>query len=330
MRRLKLLQKLVRPVVVACLIWAGLPAFADEPVLPAKEEKTDKPATELNKKNILGYRAYRPSDSIFRSRNIDVPGPTLSVPVAPPPRTSKQDLEYLDRQKNWIFVRPGDEKKSATAEELLGTDALKFDDRQSKSVVMRFLENKPARDPRATGANSGINIYGFNRNEPKDPANPQPFERSKKTDADGPLGMRPENTAAATGAPLSLAERWQELQGPRSEKMREENRARMNEFESLFGPQNIVSGNGGFGTLQNNLSSQPTSSAVDDFKTFNRNTAAPTGFRNPARPVSGATFLGQPDAANSPFNPSSTVTPRSEPPKKVGQPAVLPIPKRNF
>lgn len=324
-RRLAFFRHPALPLAVAILLLAScLSGFSDEPV--EKEKSVPKPQVAPENKNLLNYRAYRPGDSIFKSSSVNLPSPTVPIP-APPPHSSRKDLELLDREKNWIFVLPGDDKKSDATEDILGTDKT-FDNGKSKSVITKFLENRGGE-----GTSLDAKANGFKEQRLKDfgasPAFNLGNQKQIGPEALSQPGARPENLFGASGPPSGLVERWQELHSPRAEKMREEKRVQMNEFEGLFSSQSLANVNGN--PLQNNLNSQAgtvSSSALDP---FNRNTPpASDAFRNPARPMAGASLSTEPNINTRVFGSPVAAAPAAEPVRRIQQPAILPIPKRHF
>lgn len=297
--------------------------FSEEPL--QKQEPVKKPEAAPQKKNILDYRAYRPSDSVFKSPSVDLSVPIVPAPPAPA-RTSKQDRELLDRQKNWIFALPGDAKKSDSAEDIFGLEGA-FDDGTSKSVVTKFLENRQTTDSKSPEANAS-------RDQSKDSGTSQIFGLGNEKQNGGALtqpGVRPERSYGNNPAEMTLAERWQELHGPRAEKAREEKRVRMNEFENLFGSQSSAAGNQGFNTPQNNFGLQPATPLSSDPGFLNRPApSAPNAIRNPERPIPGANASTLPNINARVFGPSSGPAAVREPAKPALKPVILPIPQRRL
>jgi hypothetical protein len=325
---------LIRPSAFICkfapfsaaavlLLAGGISAFAEEPV--QKQEPAKKTEGAPEKKNLLNYRAYRPADSVFKSSSINLPTPTIPTAPAPIPHTSRKDLELLDREKNWIFVLPGDEKKRDSAsEEIFGTDKT-FDSGEPKSVITRFLEHQSSVESKSNDANlDGIKKDSFR-------ATPTFGLNNQRQNGLGTLtrsAMPSENLIDGRNEHLTLAERWQELHGPRAEKMREEKRVQMNEFENLFSSQSIANGNG-FG-LQNNLNSPAGTSSSIELNPYTRNTpSGPTAFRNPVR-SDPANVSPLPNINTRVFGSPAVTLPTSEPIRRTSQPAILPIPKRHF
>jgi hypothetical protein len=328
-RSLTLVRNSIQMAVLTALLWVGHSiGFSAEPTHSSKQALTNKPADSPEKKNILSFRAYRPSESDFRSPSLNVPAPAIPPSATPSPRTSRQEREFLDRQKNWIFVLPGDDKTGDSAEDILGVEPTTFDEGKSKSVVTKFLENR--REDLMSGANGN-----GNKNDSKNFAEPQIFgvgnEKPNAFGAWGQLKTGSENLPGNHGAQLSLAERWQELHGPQSEKAREEKRVRMNEFEQLFNnSQSVSAGNGGLTILQNNLSPASSASASSDLNILNRNSpASPSGLRNLGS-LSGPNPSTQPGINTRVFGSSAAPASIPQPRRTVTQPAVLPIPKRHF
>ena len=269
-RLLSLMQKPVRMAACACLLWVGsFAGFSDEPAQPAKVEKEETSTTAPVKKSLFEFRAYRPPESPFGFEKINVPTPPVQTP--PNQRIGRQNQEALDRQRNWIFVLPGDEKNSGNAENIFN-----LDDGKSKSVLTRFLENKPATgstlSPSINASGFNPNANGFNQHEYKNVGFPQMSglgsEKPKGLNAwDQPV-MHSQNSLGDGGAMLSLGERWRELRIPRSQKTPEEKQAEMKVFESLFVPQNNGANNGGLTPLGNNFGAPMVAPESRDMNAF--------------------------------------------------------------
>jgi len=326
LRRLFFLQMPVRMAAFAGLLWmSSFSGFSDEPAQPAQAEKTEKPAAAPEKKNLLEFRAYRPPESFLGSQKINVPTPPVQVPLDQ--RTVRQNREQLDRQKNWVFALPDDDKNSGKAENIFDLDA-----GNSKSVLVRFLENKPKAK---STFSPDLNANGFNPNALRNFGAAQMpglgSEKPKGLNAWDQPSMRPENSIGGSGAMLSLGERWQELSIPRSQKTPEEKQAEMKMFESLFVPQNNVVNNGGLTSLGNNFGSPMTAPVESrDLSAFKVTPSAPGGIGIPTTVLPGANPSAQPDVNTRAFGPSALPAPAPVPQRNVSQPLMLPIPKRHF
>lgn len=318
-------QKTTRLAVVATMLWVGHNAGFSEELVPSKENRTNHPAKASDKKNLLDFRAYRPSESIFKSKSMDVPSPSVPAPAPPSTRTSKEIRELQDRQKNWILVLPGDEEKTDSMEDLLEVNPGTLDN-ESKSVLTKFLENKSSVTPTEADGNS------FNKNDSRNSAGPPIFGLgNEKRNGFGTFGQpvnRFENPVGNSGAPLSLSERWQQMHGAGAEKAREEKRVQMSEFENLFKSQSGGVGNN-LNTFQSNLGLQTPEPTASGLNSLNRNPPA-SGLRNPVRTLPGANPATSPNINARVFGTDTTVAPTPEPPRQVTQPGVLPIPKRRF
>lgn len=345
--RLTILRKRLPVIGIACVLVAtGVRGFSEEPAkkstsTPAAEKSETIPLPEPQTKGLLDYRAYRPSDSIFKSSGMNTPGPVMQMPSAPPPTISKQDRELLDRQKNWIFLRPGDEKQ-ASAEDIFGVGAATIDDGRATGLVAKFLENKPSTEPNSVvGKPNALNGLQPNSFSPQifgvESANGNaPSLRAW----DAPVSKYDTFPAGNVGIQKSLADQWQELHGLNSEKFREQKQARMSEFENLFGAQNISQGNAafgtpGFGALPNPLATPaPATPSLNQLDPFTRGTRPDSdglsGYRNPARSLADANPLQQPSVNGRIFGRSAELAPAPTPMRDVSQPVNLPIPKRHF
>jgi hypothetical protein len=345
--RLTILRQCLPAIGTVCVLVAtGVRGFSDEPAQkststqPSEKSETI-PLPEPQTKGLLDYRAYRPSDSIFKSSGMNTPGPAMQMPSVPPPTPSKQDRELLDRQKNWIFLRPGDEKQ-ASAEDIFGVGAATIDDGRATGLVARFLENKPSTEPNSVvGKPNALN--GMQPNS----FTPQVFGiGSANGNApslrawDAPVSKYDTFTAGNVGIQKSLADQWQELHGQNSEQFREQKQARMSEFENLFGAPNISQGNAalgtpGFGALPNPLATPaPATPSLNQLDPFTRgmrpDSDGLSGYRNPARSLADANPLQQPSITARVFGRPAELAPAPAPTRDVSQPAILPIPKRHF
>jgi hypothetical protein len=303
--------------LAALLLVARSSANCEEPT------KSEKPAVTQEKKSILNFRAYRPSDSISGSPRVNEHLPTPTVPVAPPSRSSRQNQELLDRQKNWIFASPESEKKSDSAKGAFGVDESLLDDESSKSVVTKFLENRESKDAKTraneardkdqrNGLSDSKVLGAWNDKQNQDGNSLQQESFQKRFAEPGPRE-------------LSLSGLWREQNNPSSDKAREEKRIQMNEFRNLFSSQPVSSSG------PNNPGLQPTDPFTSGgarystpFKT------APEAVRSLPRAGGGASAATTPNINTRVFGPSAAPAPATQTPRFAPQPSVLPIPKRRL
>lgn len=330
-----------RNLATACaaLMLAGnaVTVFSEE---PAKEKKESlKPELDPEGKSLLEFRAYRPGDSIFRNGSGDAPAiaPRLSPP--PAPRISRQEMERLDREKNWIFLSPKDADRSETPEEILGVDSFLSGSEKSKSALTRFLENKPA-DETSLRRTEPLNRFGFDpsRNQnlaaPFSPGQPDFMANGRKglSQFESQFGN---NSAASQSAP---GQAWS---SPAAEKARNDRRQKMAAFESLFAPLNpglnssissplitdnifsLPGANPNSPPRNNELFERPSMiSRSSPLQNDPLQIPVPGGSRNPLTP--------EPTANMRAFGPSAAPAPTPEPPRSVSRPVTLPIPRRNL
>jgi len=314
--------------IAALLLMAGTSGTFGEPIqFSNTDQKPD--ATQEKKNSILQFRAYRPSQSVSRAPGIDehTPMPAVPPPVVPSSRTSRQNQELLDRQKNWIFASPEDEKKTDSIEDALGIDEFSLDDEKSKSVVTKFLENKQSKDSKSSDTKSN----GWDKDQKKQFGGPQTFGLGNEKQNQNGDSLQPDSLEKNFNEPamreLSLRALWKEQNGPGAEKMRDDKQIRMNEFQSLFNAQGAPPVGGGFNTLQ---SANPLSAPGDSFNRSPTSFKAPEPFRNIPRPVAGIGVSAPPDINTRVFGQSAARVPVPEPPRSIQQPGVLPVPKRRF
>lgn len=328
--------------VALVLLASGVRGFSDDSKKGSETKKTSTPEKieTAPEKSLLDFRAYRPADSIFNSSGVQGPDPgAIPIPRPSAPSISRQDSERLDREKNWIFLRPGDEKQQ-TVEELLGVAMPTIDDGKAKGLVEKFLENKQTPEPSRSNKSGTMNFLFSN-------GSTVPVFGTRQNSAFGnnPVsGLRAWDQSVSGweaptgnngGGQMSLAERWQALHQPGAEKALENRRTQMNEFENLFNSQNIAQNFGGLNALPNSFGTPAPNSPSSDLNPFNRafgnnERTSPDESRILQRPFSTANPLSQPSINERVFGASAAPLPTPEPQRSVSQPAMLPIPKRHF
>ncbi len=136
---------------------AGLAAAALSSLCTAGEPiKFSEPSSKVT---ALVPDAPRPASKSFDFLKPDAPSapnvdaPTTSRPNTPESPMNKRLKELLDKQRNWIFLRPEDWKQSSTADDLLNPDKTDRPGREGKNsqVLERFFS---APEPKKRSSNS--------------------------------------------------------------------------------------------------------------------------------------------------------------------------------
>ncbi|MEO7298271.1 MAG: hypothetical protein ABI042_06795 [Verrucomicrobiota bacterium] len=314
---------------------------AGEPIQFSKEKQNDSSREEAGRFNGISsklFRAYRPGDAVSGGDPLVSKSP-LPFPAAPnPPVSNKRNDDLLDKQKNWIFVSPKDDKKADTNP--FGTEESSLEEK--KGVVGKFLE-KPSLDRKSAGQVSestrhsdellgAFRPYGLgNRDE----------NAENKDDSRAPVGsLQPQvlerSLANREGSEKSrLSEFWRDQFGPDANKLRAEKQSQLRQFENLFAPPNssvVTSGTFGSVSEQNNFGIQSVRPLEGVGSRFNPNlpSAYSDSLRGTPNRILGSSTLPTPDINSRVFGASPLPRTSLEPVRSVSQPAVLPVPKRHF
>ncbi|MEP6662493.1 MAG: hypothetical protein ABJC04_02410 [Verrucomicrobiota bacterium] len=303
----------------ACVLNA---AKAEEPVVSTNETKNPLASKKKSWLDEL-MPSYRPGDTLSGRSNNRMVAPPLSAP--PPVMRAKtaRELEAADREKNWIFLKPGEQKK----EEIPGFDPI-LRDKTPKSVVMQFLENQELSTPVPSGRTNN----SFGEHSSFDPI----FNLDDQTTkSENRLGSSPRKsfeyqlpTYGATE--VKLADFMREQRELHSNKDRQEKADTLQAYENLFKPSGASSSSGeSFSSLNNPDIFGQRPSALPSRLTPLDGSPSPLA-QAPLRPFAGIPGAANPDPGTRVFGVSSAPVPAAPPSRPVQQPSVLPSPKRKF
>jgi len=282
------------------------------------------------------FRPYRPGETIGGSDILNSRSSTPARYQNPAPPSSKRTDELLDRQRNWIFLT-GDEKEPDPTKEAFGVDESSLEAR--KSVITRFLENKPADELTTNLGQTG---------EIKSSLSMQPVTSSWNSWLESEAQDEPRRGGSLQPVPLernlsgSAAERakfadvWRERYGVNSSEAREEKLAESKAFLDLFNSRSGAPasvGITGFSdpAISGGALGVPGGRGVGPVPNPGSFTSSLDPFREAPRPiVGGSSILTEPGFNSKVFNPTAAPVLKQEAPKPVAQPAVLPFPKRAF
>lgn len=332
-----LIRKSALSLAVAILVAFSGRGNADEPIYSTNSvKKSESTASEIQNQSSRFFRAYRPGETISGPNIFSPRAPGVVPRQGPPPSSSKRDDDRLDRQRNWIFLSR-DEKKPDPTKEAFGVEDSSLEGR--KSVVTRYLENKPASDlktnlgeknelnpslnsqPLTSGLNSSVNNEMQNDPRRTGSLQPQPLER---------------NLTGSAAERAKFSDLWRERLVGNQNQAREEKEAESKAFLNLFASRNSAPSSSGITALsgQNNFGVQlvtPGERGSDRPSNPNAFTSSLDPFREaPRLPVGGSSILTEPTFSSRVFGPAPAPVLKQDAAKSVAQPAVLPFPKRHF
>ncbi len=325
-------------VMVAVALVAGVMQLEAEPIqFSGGSKKSDegkktaenqKPPSSTSLSSKL-FRPYRPLQSVTGLGTFN-PQPFITAPQAPTAPLGKHDGEALDRQKNWIFLRPDDEKKSDLTGKALGVRNNSLEPK--KSVLTKFLENKPVNDTKEDSDDKAEQAKSL-KELLFGPDNEKTKREGQSIGSLQPQLLERDSRSLTISDKPSLADFWNDQNSPKANRLREEKDANMKQFESFFSQNVPASIAPGFGVIngQNPLTAQPLTSVGPGLERFN--SSAPLGSLDAVKAAarsSSPAIAALPDVNNRLFGAGASSTRTPDIARPVAQPATLPFPKRHF